>query len=397
MTDQQRHFTPSVQTATNFKEFFLTYDGLQHVSQELAFSIFKRYICKAGCKMCYLQNDWIADEQFGAYVPREISSDTEQKLLSFFEAFSDVGTYDDLAYIKRTHPELYQFYIRNSPIMVNTSMSDTAFIQQYPLLMNELNFKGIYEITFSDVFLQKKNGGLAHDVVDMLKPLHAKMPLTKLKIVRLTPGGENSPAVKRVIDYAHDIGIGVGVQDDIVKGDNNKLNLEIADYQELNYFSQGSEPMQVLSEITYLQYTSSFMTLTDTVNPSSIPFHDVITNDVDDLSVFLYKSLVAKLSTYTKYTQTIEQRCDNKLYDYFSYVSSSVVINQTFNFIPRITLKPWTAMYKKLLTQGWVETQYGLYRDNGQAGIIPIFSISAKPKQKIYHIPIKCARSEITP
>jgi hypothetical protein len=387
MTTEQRHFTPSVQNVTNFKEYFLQYDGLNHVSQELGFSLFKRYTCKAGCKMCYLQNDWIADEDFGIFIPKEIDDHTEARLLSFFEAFSDVGTYDDLAYLKRAHPHLYEFYKKHSHRLVNTSMSDTAFIQQYPLLMNELNFKGIYEITFSDVFLNKKSGGLAHDIVNMLKPLHAKMPLLKIKVVRITQEGEKSDAVKKVVDYAHSIGIAVGLQDDIVKGDNNKLSLDVADYQELNYFAQGSEPMQVLSEITYLQYTSSFMTLTDTVSPTSVPFFDVLSTD--DISVFLYNSLDAKLKTYTRYTKEMDNTCGNKLFDYFAYVSTSVVLHPKFNFIPRMSLKPWTAMYHKLIAQGWTETKLGLYRPNGEP-VTPIFTISTKPKQKIYHIPIKC-------
>jgi hypothetical protein len=388
----QMHFTPNVQDSTNFKEYFLKYDSLQHVSQELAFSVFNRYMCKAGCKMCYLQDVWMEDDQFQSYVPKEITSETEQSILKFFEGFYEVGTYDDLSYLKKKYPHLYEFYKRNSHLMINTSMTDTAFIQQYPLLMEELSFKGIYEITFSDVFLQKKNGGLAHDIVGMLKPLHAKMPISKLKIIRLTSDGENSDAVKAIVNYAHEIGITVGLQDDIIKGQNDTLSLDVADYQELNYFAQGSEPMQVLSEITYLQFTSCFMTLNQTVDPEAVPFFDIITDGYNNYEKYIIASLDAKLKMYNRYTQIMDNTCGNKLFDYFAYATTSVTINKQFNFIPAIILKPWTTIYKKLATTGeWLETPHGLLKKNAlHSLVVPLFSISVKPKQKIYHIPIKC-------
>lgn len=380
--------TPSVLDATNFKEFFLKYDGLNHVCQELAFSIFKRYLCKAGCKMCYLQNDWIADEEFGVYVPREITPQVEERLLSFFSAFHAVGTYDDLSLLKKKYPHLYQFYVRNSNAMINTSMTDTAFIQQHPLLMNELHFAGVYEITFSDLFLAKKQGKFVYDIVDMLKDLHQRSPLTKLKIIQCLPCGETSDVLRVITDFAHGIEIPVGLHDDIIAGANNQLSTEVADYQERNYYAEASEPMQVLSEITYFQHTGAFMTLTDTVSPDAQPFYDLMTDGVDDLSKFLWATLEAKKATYRRYIRTITHREHNKMLDYFTFVDTCVHINRNYNFIPKMLLQPWVTMYTALKQQGWIETPYGLIRPRADNTVTPILTITDTPRQTLASIPV---------
>lgn len=378
--------TPSVRDATNFKEFFLQHDGLNHVCQELAFSVFKRYICKAGCKMCYLQNDWIADEQFGAYVPKEITPEIEAQLSQFFTAFRAVGTYDDVAYLKKHHPALFDFYRRNDRKMVNTSMTDVAFIQQHPILMTDLHFAGVYEITFSDTFLSKKQGRLVYDVVDMLRDLNQRSPLVKLKVIRCMPSGETSQVIRALTDFAHEINIPVGLHDEIIAGENNTLSTDVADYQERNYHAENSEPMQLLSEITYVQYTGAYMTLIDTVDPDAQPFFDVASNP--DLGAFLAATLIAKRDTYARYARSIRNTSNNKMYDYFKYVVDHLGVNPDHNFIPRLLLKPWITMYGALLQQGWVETPHGLIKPRPDGKVIPILTLSDTPRPQPSIIPI---------
>lgn len=395
MNEPHQTFTPSVEQSTNFKEYFIKHDALKNISSELVVSLLRKYKCNAGCKMCYLKDTWLTDDAYDSrYAPQALTPEIEQQILKLFASFSIVTTMDDLILLKTTYPDLYQFYVRHGSRMSSTAMSDTAFIQQFPLIMDEIRFESIYEVSFSDVFLNKKKGGLVSDIIVKLKALHQRSPIKKIKVIVLTTDGESSPAVEMLVDWAHSEGISVGVHDDITQNKNTKVSLQHADYQELNFFSQESLPFQVLSEVVHLQFTDLYMTMVDGTSERDAPFYNIITDGLDDMSRFVYKMIRAKLATYDRYVHTITNRCDNKLYDYFSYVSQSVVVNEVFNFIPKLLLPQWTEMYKTLTHQWWIDTPVGLHNThiNTQRAIVPIFEFTAAPKQKLHHIPIKCAR-----
>lgn len=398
MSETQQAFTPSVEQTTNFKEYFIKYDALNNISSELVVSLLRKYMCKAGCKMCYLRDTWLSDDVYDAkYAPSPLTPDIESRILKLFDSFSIVTTMDDLHMLKNKYPELYQFYVRNGHRMSSTAMSDTAFIQQFPLIMSEIHFESIYEVSFSDVFLNKKEGTLVNDIIIKLKALHQRSPIKKIKVIVLTDDGESSDAVGMLVEWAHSKSINVGVHDDITQNKNKRVNLKHADYQELNFYSQDSLPMQVLCEVVHLQYTDLYLTMVDGTSEQDPPFYNIMTDELDRMDVFLSKMLQAKLKTYERYVNSIDSTCENKLRDYYKYVISSIVVHEprSFNFIPRIVLPSWTEMYKTISNQGFfVETPYGLHNPNlfMKRGIVPLFEVTAAPKMKLHHIPIKCAK-----
>lgn len=396
MKDHNQSFTPSVEHSTNFKEYFIKHDALKNISSELVVSLLRKYKCNAGCKMCYLKDTWLPDDVYdNNYAPAQLSEDVEQQILRLFDSFSIVTTMDDLHLLKSKYPDLYQFYVRHGQRMSSTAMSDVAYIQQLPLLMTEVHFKNIYEVSFSDVFLNKKNGTLVDDIIIGLQMLHQRSPVKKIKIILLMDDGESTSPVGQLVDWAHSENIAVGVHDDITQNRNNTVSLTYADYQELNFFSQDSIPLQVLSEVVHLQYTDLYMTMVDGTTNQAPPFYNIMTDGLDDMSMFIAKMLRAKLDSYNRNASIITNRCDNKLYDYFSYVSQSVIVNEPFNFIPKLALSPWTEMYKTIVAQGlFVETPHGLYDPHKfqRAVIVPLFEVTQASKQKLHHIPIKCAR-----
>ena len=395
--------TPKFETTSNFKEFFLAHDALCNLESELVFSIFHRYTCKAGCKMCYVMDEWIEDNEFTQhYVPNAIPPHIEQRILEAFTYFEFVTTMDDLYHIKNTYPHLYEFYVRNSHLMSSTAMTDIAFIQQYDIIMQDMNFKTIYEISFSDKFLNLKAGKMVEDIIVKLDQMNQKSPIQKLKVI-LCDGkesdAERDPAVKRIVEWCNANSIFVDIYDDIRQGRNKRYDIGTADHQETNHLQSTTDSFifQILCESTHMQYTSMFLTISQSIGKDSTPYYDV----ADELNIehLISNMLTAKVALYREYVQRIQASCEripgnrNRYSGYFEYVYTSVTVNKKFNFIPRILMRPFTKMYQMLASDGFVDTQYGLLKKNtDHTTIIPVLSVSDQPKLKLEHIPIVGAK-----
>lgn len=388
--------TPKFDESTNFKEFFLKDDALCNVESELAFSIFHRYTCKADCKMCYVQDEWLDDELFAnKFVPANVPPDVEKRILETFSYFDVVVTTDDLFYIKNTYPHLYDFYVRNSHLMSSSSMTDMAFIQQYNLMMDELDFQMIYEISFSDRFLNLNDGKMSDKVLERLKVVHEKSPIQKLKFIlcdAVEEYGVFDTAVQQIVTWGEEQEIYIDTHDDIMQGQNKRYE-DVN--QETNHLqgADNSSIYQILCEVTYLQYTSMFLTISQSIAESSVPFFDIMRGDKFDASTFLSKMVRAKLAMYVYYLKKIKTSCEritgnrNKYFDYFTYVSENVIVNDDYNFIPRFMLKPFAKFYEVLANDGYIDTPHGLLRE-GATKPVSIITLSGKPQLKIEHIPI---------
>jgi hypothetical protein len=369
--------TPGVEHSDNFKDYFLQHDGLLNISREIGFTIFNKYMCKAGCKMCYLRDVWIPDEQFGAYVPKELTPETEARILEFFDWFETISVIDDLNYIKNNYPHLYGFYTRNAQRLTSSQMSDTAFIQQYKIMMEECHFKNVYEISFSDTFLGKKNGKIVDDVIEKLIALNARSPIIKLKVIVREHNGETAEHVRKFIAFAtNDLKVHVGVHDDFTQGENRRIQFgEDQDaQQELNYYAQGGEPKTVQCEVIYLAHTSVVMTINDATETWGAIAYDIVKDGLKDVDHFVAAMMQAKIDTYARYAREITDP-GSKHRQYFVYVSQNVKVDKCFNFVPKFVLKPWWKVYTKLKQQGWAETPYGLYDTTCTEGrIMPLFT-----------------------
>lgn len=374
ITEFTQHYTPCLpDDPAAFKQHFIEHDALENITSELVFSITKRYTCKAGCKMCYVKDEWATDEEMQLMVPHEIPTNVEQQILKFFDSFNTITTMDDLVWLKRKHPHLYAFYVRNSHRMLSTAMTDNAFLQQFDIIMNEMSFISIYEISFSDIFLEKQQGGLVDTIVEKLEAMHAMFPILKIKLIFCNEQGENQPGVSKVIEWAHSHDIHVCIHADILQGKNTIWELNQADYQGLTYYSEDGRVYQVLGEVTHLQYTSVFHTISQAIAVNSVPFFDIMSDGID-ISLFIYKSLRSKLDLYAEYANSI-QDTDSKFSMYFKYCASNIVTNPDFNWIPILVLKPWTKLYKSLYRQGWNDTDYGLCLPAVSDQVIPLFKI----------------------
>lgn len=386
MTVTSDAFTPKIELADNFKDFFIRNDALKHISTELTITLLRKYKCEAGCQMCYIQDLWIPNETYDKkYSPGDITPDIEEQLLSLFDSFYNVTSLDDLYMLKHKYPQLYQFYVNHSHRIKLTSMSDNAFFRQYPLIMNELHFAAIYEISFSDVLLSKKTGKIVTDIIQKLTLLHLRSPIQKIKVIILKENGESASPVIQLINWAHDNGIKVAAHSDFRRDGQTQLTLNHADHQESNLYTQDNLPLMVLSEAVYLAYTDMYLTCADSTIEGDLPFYHIEKND---MPMLLSTSLQHKVNKYTQYASNIKDRHNNKLYDYYEYVSRNVRVHHDFNFIPTVVLPPWMRIHDALKNYGFKQTQLGLYRPNATNTVIPLFSFRETPQPKIA-IPIK--------
>ena len=385
MHEQSLQVTPSVETSQNFKSFFIEHDAIQNVINDIAFSVLPKYLCKAGCKMCYLRDMW---ESLPDNV--HLTDEQERVVVDRFKWFDQICTVDDLYMLKHEYPKLYDFYLRHSDKMYITSMTDIAFIQQGPLVVNELNFIGVYEVSFSDAFLAKKNGLLIDNIIAKLEEMHAIAPIGKVKTVITTVDGHKSEQITKLVEWAHSHDIFVGMHHDISAVSQRKMEIDVVDYQELNFYAQNSEPMMVLSETLHIQGDRIFSTLVDATKNMHPFFTFTDTSTVRELLVAVVQS---KLDTYARFSAVMENRCDNKLLDYFIYVSTSVVAHKDYNFVPRLFLPLWKSIAKALVAEGWIETKVGLIAPEAMLAtnpvFIPLLSFTQKPRQKLHHIAIK--------
>lgn len=384
----EQNTTFALELATNLKEFFIVGDGLSNFDTEINFSIFRKYTCKAKCHMCYVEKLWMPDDEFGLMVPTELTEETEAHIFDMFSYYNEAATIDDLFFVKRKYPHLYDFYLRNSHRMTLSSMTDNAFLQQFDLTMNEMNFQSVYDISFSDVFLDKQNGRMTDNVISRLTEMQAKHPITKLKFI-ICRDGERSKNVRRLITWAKQNGIHTDVHDDFTQYKNARYVLKFAEHQERNLYSDPKTTLaHVLCETLFLQHTDLYLTLVHSIEGDYQPFYNI--DQGVDARKMLTQMLKFKLKSYREYRDSMIDP-NNKFYDYFTYLHENLVVNDDFTFIPSVAIKPYVKLYQRLQDYGFMETKYGLVL-KGATEIKPIYELKQASKQKLEYIPIKCEK-----
>lgn len=344
------------------KEYFLRFDNLENMTKEIIFSMFRRYNCLAGCKVCYTDKLFAKnDPSFGRHIPEVIDLRyTENLLNKVFPFFYSHSTIDDLYWCYHKHRHIYDWYLQNQRHFSMGNMTDNGFVRIAPLLLRDFTDIKIYEITFSDEWLDRiKNH---HNIIDLLTQLQAKFPITKIKIVQST-----HDYTHEVITWARDNGVGISRHFDVIAGD----TIDLASEQTLNYCSQNGFLYPICCESDYLQYDSFFLTLEEAIDPRSEPY------DTEwDPFKHLSKSLHAKKRLYSRYAEKLadtENEINKKYCEYFKWVSEHLEVNDDYTFIPNVALSKWNNYYNEL-SKFWVETDYGLIKPNEEPKPLYTFS-----------------------
>lgn len=371
----------------NPKEHFIRYDSLNNVAYDVTFSIFKKYTCQAGCKICYIGNDFLSKESFKKHIPIATNVNTRRysdQLLEFLSYFELAAIIDDLRYVRDEHPELYKFYLEHSEAFWLSSMTDNAIFRHLPLIENDLKVIGLREISISEEFLYSVNDVKFFDALDRIQ---AKAKILKIKVILSGRAGIHQRANNLTIwclgngvmlekQYAH--GVEPNGKSSLAGLKNARYSQDSAFTEDVTYSEAvGEQLYPIHSESIFLQYDDFYSELKSaTREDRSQPFAHL--NDFADPQVFLAKVLEGKIADYRRYAEWMENK-EHDYYRYFQYVSENLVVHPDFNFLPRIVLRPDSIYYQKLLAKGkLVDTKFGLV-DPHAAKIIPPYTFKNEP------------------
>lgn len=347
-----------INETTNFKQYFLEEDNLRSVQNEVIFSVLRRYNCFAGCHICYVDKYFEKDKsKFQRFVPTEISKETTDKWVDIFSNYAFANTVDDLYWMKNQQPHLFNWYKEHAGLFHFGSMTDNNFIRAWDILTNEIEKpKGIYEFTFSDKWLAKiKDEG----VIARLNEIHKMMPIALIKIIQTDLDSLQWEPVKKIVDWMKANGVEYGVHHDIKTFDTILLK---SHNQRQSFASFKGDVTTVCGEADYLQYDSFFLNLIDAIDPNVTPYD---TLDSYSLESHLPKHLNAKKEVYSRYVTRLGGATDkiNVAYrNYFQWVTEHLKVNEEYNFIPTLSLKPFHNYSMKLVESGWQNTNYGLFK-----------------------------------
>lgn len=343
------------------KEYFLKYDNLKNITREIIFSAFRRYNCLAGCKVCYTDHLFAKhDPAFNRFIPDGFDRRYNELLFNnVLPYFYSRSTIDDLYWCKYNHPHIYEWYVEHQEEFVFGNMTDNNFIRTQPLLLKDFKNTRIYEITFSDEWVDK----VVLDLPKMLDDLHKQLPITKLKIIQKTRDWDHA-----ILDWARANDVGISRHYDVMNSDTMDLDYE----QTLNFCSEDGYIFTICGESDYLQYDSFFLTLVDAIDATQDPY-DTLWDPVKHLS----NSLKAKIDLYKRYADKLvntQNPITKKYREYFLWVTEHLKVNDDYNFIPIVALDKWNKYYPKLVQNGWTETEYGLVKPDEE--IRPLYTLS---------------------
>jgi len=340
----------------NYQDTFMTLDGLINLGDELAFSILPEYKCNAGCKTCRVAKAWPGKLDLSkVLVP-------EADIFNIAKYFNTLCIYDDLNYIK-TNEGLFDFYKRNEQKFWSDNLTDRAIPQQLDILLNDLNLIGVREVSLFDHYIVDpkligKYSGLG--ILDLVKDLNEKYKIKRIKIMLTNAEDACNPKVDEVHKWAEKLGMDILYIGNFLRTD-NKLLQDLKDYK----FKHLAEFEKDPALIYYIQkgkmwkadscglYLINNKLETNAMKPGLYNIKNFNAKE------FIYILLKSKLEDYTAYAKQVD-------IEYFNGVSKDLILNKDFNLIPEILLPSYYVYAQKLLEEGFVKTDYGLYKPDGR-------------------------------
>jgi hypothetical protein len=354
------------------REYFIRNDNLNSVHTELSFSILRRYNCFAGCKICYIDKNFEKDkEKFSRFIPTEIPKEIEDSWDTIFKHYRIVSTIDDLYWIKHKQPDLYTWYTNNAYRFHFGTLTDNSFVRNYDIFMNELiSYKTFPEITFSDAFLVKVN---IEEILNKLNVIQKRFGIKLMKLVQTNLNSHEWEPVKKFIDWSKTNAEEFSIHYDFTKFDT--LDTGQKD-QETVFATFNSELYNLCGEIDYLQYDSFFLTLPESTDITSTPYHTI--EDGFNPKKHLSDHLKGKITLYAKYAEKLKYSINKnkQFYGYFKWVSENLIVNDDYTYIPILSLKNFHPYYEQLQQNGWTSSNAGLLQ-TGAKYVKPIFNFKS--------------------
>ena len=364
-------------SSKDHKKFFVENDALHNLEEDLVYTVLGRYTCKSGCKVCFLNGHWLRDEDLSSYIPGpdEITDAYKKELRELFSYYHRVACVDDLVFLKRFHPHLYDFYREMAPLM-EFHTTDNSFFSHYKILMEEVHFKDIGQISFSDELLSKKNGTIVDDIIEKLSLLNDRSPITRVNFIITQKKPKDNPHVMKLCKWLTEIDetlaiyfhSDVRVEEDLV-GEMRESGYSEPSCYHIEHSTNPPTKCDLVTETVHLRFKDFFVDLSSSMNLNERPFYTMEKGfNVDQ---FLLSVLKEKVRIYNRNHSIMSK--NNSLKDYFGDISKELAIHEDFNFIPSVVLSPMSHMYKKLSEKEFTNTYAGLVK-KGTKSVKPIFT-----------------------
>lgn len=343
----------------DYDTFFLTKDALNSVNYDLCFSPLKKYTCRTNCSVCYIKSEIQSSlNNYEDIVSDTITDQSDQEWKNIFEYFNVVRTADDLDFVKKHYINTYNWY-KNNANLLEYSTTDNGIFVQNDLILNDLTFKGIYEISVSDIFLHKFNK--SGKVLSILKEWNSKYYIRKYKFIQTQT--ELNKTESDVIKWFKDTGIPNMIHCDFRKQTNEAYDSLLLNDDDNLY--------KIYDGAFSLQNNQFFFTTKEASDFSKQPFY-TYDHQFEPIK-FLLNVMKSKLHTYKRFGYELSHTNTGlgKIFrDYFNN-TSKFRVNDDFNFIPNFMLNESSKFYNKLLQSGFEHTKHGLLKSNSNK-CIPI-------------------------
>ena len=355
------------------EQYWWAEDSLHSLDYDLQFSPMRRYLCLAGCKVCYIQDNFDSwEDQLAQTVPDRITDEDTELWLDVFNYFSVVNTNDDMRWLKENHRTTFQWYQEHAH-RLKFSMSDSAILYQHRVLLDDMSLAGLQDISLSDTFVEET--GVGHKLKYTLILLAEKYPITKIKFIISNPAGPSKEVVE-MLDYLQQRipSITAGMQHEFSSNENTRFDLAGKfTHQNTHMYSYMGKVLQIHRESVHLYNRDFYFTCDDASTPSVTPIHTI--GDKFRPQFFLPDLLSAKLTRYAenaKLLSSVQNPRAQAYAEYFREVHSKIQVNSDFSMIPNVMLDPQSQFYFRLFEQGWRTSEQALFKPTHP--VIPLCS-----------------------
>ena len=365
-------------SAYDLNNYWLTQDALHNLDYDMFFSPFKKYTCQSGCKVCYISKELDDSAQvMTQYAPIEITLEQENNWNFWFDKFDKVGYSDDLRYIKLNFPIVYKWLVNNSN-KFRYCMTDNAILRQHSILLNEMDFEAIMDISISDQFLDT-SPTMWGNIRNRLEELSQKYQIDQIKFLITKPGPQDG-TISSLIDWVDKKGLQYLIHHDFT--DENNLKHEVSNATNYNDWvvCQNGRLYEIQKETVQLFGDRWFFSSQDAT--AREPFWIMDSKDNENLEKLMIQIFSGKQTNYHNMEQTLLPitTLSTQFKAYFK-LPNTYKVNNNFNFVPYMLLNSSSRFVTSLLLQGWINIPQGLYKPNANDTVISIIEPVTKIKE----------------
>ena len=334
-------------TYENLHEYWLKEDALRSLDYDLYFSLGKRYYCGAGCKVCYIAENFEQTKNMDLY-PDDLEKH-HKNWFTFFEYFGTIRTNDDLYDMKFKHPKQFEWYLKYGENF-ELCITDNAIFRL--LKLPEVKLKTVGDISISTDFLMQAG---VERVLKSVKELYHRYGIQKIKYIDCG----NPEVFADVIKWANELELHNCVHHDFRTTHREILNHAWAEYQNTWVTNEDGNLLQIYRESVHLYYDRFYYSSDDASDIRKACFY--IFEDDIDINEFIYGLVTGKQKIYHG---AKDRNVGQKFIDYYNS-TQEFKVNKNFNFIPRYMFPPTSKFFYEMEKLGWQQTKYGLYINDG--------------------------------